>query len=361
MISPVPRELVVVFGNIEHVNLQGAQWMPRDRVLGARAARSVGTPRAQKCGLANAPNVAAAAAAAVPIGDRCSLFLADFCGGTWRSNPATRHLPRLECRYPGEDHAATSGWFLAQSAGSAAGACPNPAALLWPPSKVTYPRCSASIARLGRQRGVALDAHFSEPPRQPDSLAVLQAAAHLDDAEVCPPPELFRWSPDGILWPDCERFIRAKCAPGEPCNVGGAMAWGSEAVQRSFAHAQDWAAGRGQCPSSLESRWRPGELFYPRCSGAIANWCFARAVAEECSAAQPDARGRFWRVEAQRWVHATSRSCPDPDREFLWPWTADSIPPVSTSAINRGLVKGANGGEGSTFQEVKVATKPPAR
>jgi len=277
---------------------------------------------ASRCRYTNAPVTALVPSddTSVNLGDECSRFMRAFCSKDWRGHSRTRHLGAFSCSYPGEDDAdsaSAGGWRLAQAIGREQGLCPDPALVLWPPSKVTYPLCSAAIARLSREHGLGLSAHPSRDPLSDhDTLVHLQALTF----GACPSPEKFRWAPDATLWPDCDRWLRLKCAPGSACDVGsGPLTWASPLAQRSFAEAQNWAAGRGKCPSTLEGRWRPGLLFYPHCSIALRQWCQSRRALAECLA--PPESGRRWRrSEAQKWVHATSKACPDPDLEFAWPW-----------------------------------------
>ena len=290
---------------------QGAQWVPRDLIM-----ESSSVDLGERCEVANAP--VAAVSIGRRSGDRCSRFLERFCARDWRFDPTTRHLPHLDCRYP-DARVKESGLFLAQSVGHAGPlsgrACPDPLVLLWPPSKVTYPRCSGAINALKEARIRTSDGPEPASDVNPGGkLVALQLDASASGQ--CPAPAAFRWSPDDELWPECESWIRAKCAAGSPCSVGGATAWGTEAAQRSFAAAQDWAAGRGKCPFSLDGRWRPGPLFYPECSSAMAAWCSSRGA----SCGWPGSAGDTRRGEAQHWAHAMTRGCPDPEREFLWPW-----------------------------------------
>jgi hypothetical protein len=330
--------------------LQAAQWVPREHaVTWADPAR----PR-ERCRFTNAPVAAVPAEAAGHVGDGCSRFLRAFCSEEWRGHPLTRHLGAFTCRYPDDsDSAGSEGWRLAQTVGSDRGLCPDPALVLWPPSKVTYPLCSAAIARLSRDHGVSLNAHLdASDGRAEDALSHLQALA----LGECPPPQHFRWSPDATLWPDCDRWLRTKCAPGSACDVGATAGhtWASAAAQRSFADAQNWAAGRGMCPGTLEGRWRPGRLFFPGCSSALLKWCQSRGAVAEC--ARAPVAGRAWRrSEAQKWVHATLRACPDPELEFAWPWglgegagtraalpeTAALLPEKASGRIRRSVAKGS--------------------
>lgn len=226
----------------------------------------------------------------------------------------------FSCSYPNEDKsdaAGAEGWRLAQDVGRDQGLCPDPSLVLWPPSKVTYPLCSAAIARLSREHGLRLSAH-PLPDQRDDTLAHLQALTF----GACPSPETSRWTPDATLWPECDHWIRLKCTPGSACDVGSGTSphtWAASQAQVSFTEAQNWAAGRGKCPSALEGRWRPGLLFYPHCSSALRQWCQSRRAVADCL--QAPESGRSWRrSEAQKWVHATSKACPDPDTEFAWPW-----------------------------------------
>ena len=338
--------------------LQAAQWLPRPH---ARQATVSQAPQALGCSFANAPVVAVSSTGAAIVGDRCSRFLRQFCEHDWKVHPRTRHLENFDCRYPqslsgegkADSRSSGSAWFMAQSVGSVLGLCPSPATLLWPPSKVTYPHCSAAIARLKLESSVVsrhdvggagrLDSH--------DDLPALQAVvAPLE----CPPPALFRWTPDAVLWPECGSWIRMKCAPGSPCSSIGQQqqpqsnitpnTWsGNEAVQRSFAEAQNWCAGRGKCPRTREGRWLPGPLFFPGCSTAIAQWCDEKGVLEECKYPPPPTAllvalvgmtARTKRFEAQKWAHVSFGSCPDPDHDFLWPWDLDIAQPTGDSELD---------------------------
>ena len=292
--------------------LEAAQWLPRTAV-------SAPLPNREPCSLASVP--VATAKVEDPAGDGCSRFLRDFCANGWRSHPGTRHLTSFECRYP-ETSDASEPWRMAQAAASDVGLCPDPGVLVWPPGKLTYPQCSAAIVGLSAERGLSFTAHLgasAEAAAASDSLAELQALT-----DSCPPPQLFRWTPDAVMWPECDEWIRHKCSPGSPCNMGGATPWSSEAAQRSFAEAQNWCAGRGKCPGTLEGRWRPGPLFYPDCSRALAHWCRSRG--EDCGRPSAEALTRSRRSEGLRWIHSTSRACPHPDTEFLWPYFEDEPP-----------------------------------
>jgi hypothetical protein len=143
----------------------------------------------------------------------------------------------------------------------------------------------------------------------------------------CPSPDLFRWSPDDVMWPMCEQCIRSKCPQGAACHVDRTNKWVNHQTQVSFADAQNWCAGRGKCPGSLEGRWRPGAHFYPNCSREIMSWCQRKGVYDECMHMESDAvvgsilrpqNGEApKRVQAQQWAYAL-HACPDPSAEFIW-------------------------------------------
>lgn len=303
------------------------------------------------------------------MGDRCSRFLRHFCEHEWKVHPRTRHLGNFQCRFPVSENGrsldpkmAESAWYMAQSVGSFLGVCPAPSTLLWPPSKITYPHCSAAIARLSLDRGLGDVASFGDDQSgSSDVVSDLQGSL----ASECPPPALFRWTPDATLWPECDQWIRMKCAPGSPCSTIGQHqqqqqqtssnvtpirqnTWsGSEAAQRSFAEAQNWCAGRGKCPRSRDGRWLPGPLFFPGCSAAIVQWCDEVGVLEECKNPPPPTvsslvalvgiPARTKRFEAQKWAYL-SGACPDPEHDFLWPWALDGAQPLGSPLENAVLV-----------------------
>lgn len=311
--------------------LEAAQWISREHAT-RTVSESSGGPQKTLCRDANAPVVGAPS---TEMGDRCSRFLRKFCIHEWKSHPRTRHFEKFYCQYPTaeNDGSHNSDWFHAQSVGSEVGVCPQPATLLWPPSKVTYPKCSKAIAALRARREDSSSFSSGGVAGKREDLFEYQAAAAPLE---CPPPTLFQWTPDATLWPECDRWIRLKCAPGSSCSSLGhgppqepqssnitpqtrQPSW-SEGVQRSFAEAQNWCAGRGKCPTTLEGRWLPGPLFFPDCSSTIAQWCEEKGVLEECIHPPPTASQRMMRLDAQKWAHMEFNSCPDPDEDFIWGW-----------------------------------------
>jgi len=300
--------------------LEGAQWMPRERVIRHTQISSKSHPEA--CTLSNA---AVSATDAGVVGDGCSRFIQNFCSHEWERHPRTRHFSSFDCLYPvitSDTDLSLSSWFLAQSIGKSRGVCPDPVSVLWPPSKITYSRCSDAIRSHAFETGHSLAAHF-DFPESSDALIQHQRSAFLTD--LCPSPDLFRWVPDATLWPHCETWIRNKCAPGTACSISETQQWSSDIIQRKFADAQNWCAGRGKCPGSLEGRWRPGALFYPDCSHYMAIWCQDNGVLGECNHITQPVRGnqaqsdRPKRIQAQAWAHMTQENaCPDPYGEFVW-------------------------------------------
>lgn len=283
---------------------QGAQWYPVVR-LSAPGELPDAVPG---CEFSNAPVIVSRGDGE---GDRCSRFILQFCTDGWISHPRTRHLAKFECIYPasGDGKVADYAWFHAQTVGASSGHCPAPSDFLWPPSKITYPRCSSTMTRLKVELGWTF---ASTDAGEVDPVSRLQALSAPHD---CPPPSQFRWTPDRILWPDCDEWMRRKCAAGSSCDKAvtapGAQVSGDAAL--SFAAAQHWSAGLGKCPPYLEGRWQPGPIFFPRCSEALQLWCNGR----DCV--------NLGRLEGQRSVHYESGACPHPEHGFVWPFDLGAL------------------------------------
>lgn len=197
----------------------------------------------------------------------------EFCAGGWSTRPETSSRRSFDCQV------ASTRWeaqrLLSEDSENS---CPHPEVVPWPPSKHIFPLCSKAVRSLGREHhSLGLEHHDGVSAR----FIELQGTAAAQG--FCPSPKDHLWVPDHELYPECDRWLRVKCRPGDPCDVPSSGHWSQVSTRAAHRANQDWCAGRHLCPHSTEFLFVPGPHFYPKCTQAALLWCHKNGLIKECS------------------------------------------------------------------------------
>jgi|MDSY01.1.fsa_nt_gb hypothetical protein len=104
-------------------------------------------------------------------------------------------------------------WLDAQAHAATIGLCPDPAQLVWPADRWSFPDCSAAMRAKLQDRGRLSPSSPSLAKSQPASHSSLweHAQSQLADNGICPRPEIFKWLPDFNTHPTCGQCMSDRC------------------------------------------------------------------------------------------------------------------------------------------------------
>lgn len=257
----------------------------------------------------------------------CSDKMQEFCMIGFGTHEATAADSNFNC-YQSRDGSGevSPDFYRAQDLMAELGHCPFSAQMKWRPDSTTHPLCSTAL-------GEALRTALEEVPHTAAStvgnvevtnsiLLSSQMSVHQSSGH-CPSPHAFRWTPDQLTYPSCSTGLGEVCANGDsavPCDFPPAGKWTGES-RMHLARLQDSGESTNwsRCPYSGLVLWAPLDGFYPSCMQKLAEVCLLRGGAEDVC--QFDFNRRF----ANQKKLASTKICPHPSQEFMWPYKSPTL------------------------------------